>query len=74
MIKENQTLIMVPRKMLEEIVKLKIMPREPHYHVIGRLIVEHKENQNKQLGGEDYATSTGNNTTDWKYPVKSDHS
>jgi len=36
-------MIAIPRKTWNELKALKLFPGEPHYHVIGRLIVEHKE-------------------------------
>jgi hypothetical protein len=40
---EEDTLIRLPKKTAKELKKLSITPNEPYYHIIGRLIVEHKE-------------------------------
>jgi hypothetical protein len=39
----EHTIIQVPKKTVDELKKIKLFPCEPHYHVINRLIVEHKE-------------------------------
>lgn len=42
-LKEKSTMLALPKRIVEELKKLKVFPNEPHYHVIGRLIAEHKE-------------------------------
>ena len=42
-LKETKVMIAIPRKTWNELKVLKFFVGEPHYHVIDRLIVEHKE-------------------------------
>ena len=42
-LKEDDTVIRLPKRTVEELKALMITPNEPYYHIIGRLIVEHKE-------------------------------
>jgi len=42
-LKTRKVLVALPEKTWTELKALKLFPGEPHYHVIGRLIVEHKE-------------------------------
>jgi len=42
-LKEDSTTVALPKRTVEELKVLMITPNEPYYHIIGRLIVEHKE-------------------------------
>ena len=40
---EDDTVIRLPKRTVQELKTLMITPNEPYYHIIGRLIAEHKE-------------------------------